>query len=159
MISFFSVLPVKGRTHLNEFILYLFHLNLNIRAHKPGCSGACHRYEVSRPSLMMQNPTFPGFGPGILGPEDFPLKPEVRGTGSMTVICFVGNISDTLLVVSGQCFPLAAIAAAEVLQWLGFILDIEWSCLWCVHSWRISPPPSGNQGGTFVLKSRLCDSL
>lgn len=58
MISLFPALPVKYRTHLNDFFLYLFHLNLNIRAHKPGCSGACQGYEVSRPSLLLQNPMF-----------------------------------------------------------------------------------------------------
>lgn len=65
MISLFPVLPVKCRTHLNDFFLYLFHLNLNIRAHKSGCSGACQGYEVSRPSLLVQNPMLPG----ILGPD------------------------------------------------------------------------------------------
>lgn len=115
MISFFSVLPVKCRTHLNEFFLYLCHLKLNIRAHKPGCSGACHRSEVSRPSLLVQNPKFPGFGLGKS--EDFPLKPEVRGSGSMIVICFVGDISDSVPLAPSQCFPLAGIAAAaEILQ-------------------------------------------
>lgn len=63
----------------------------------------------------MQNPKFPGFGQGKS--EDFPLKPEVRGSGSMIVIGFVGNISGTVPLAPSQCFPLAGIAAAvEVLQ-------------------------------------------
>lgn len=49
--------------------------------------------------------------------SDFPLKAEVRGTGTMTMICFVGNVPGTVPLVSSQCFPLAGIAAAaEVLQ-------------------------------------------
>lgn len=78
---------------------------------------------MSRPSLLVQHPTFPGLG---LGAEDFPLEPEVRGTRSLMVFFFVGNISGTVPLVSRQCFPLAGVAAAaEVLQWFGFILYIE----------------------------------
>lgn len=123
MISFFSVLPVKYRTHYNEFFLYLFHPNLNIRAHKPGCSGTCHRYEVSRPSLLVQNPTFPGLG---LGPEEFSLKPEVRGTRSTIAICFVGNISGTMPMVSSQCFPLAGIAASSWSSAVIWVYLVRW---------------------------------
>lgn len=70
--------------------------------------------------MLVQNPTFPGFG---LGPEDFPLKPEVRGAGSMMVICCVGNISGTVPLVSSQCFPPAGFAAE-----LKFCSDWDLSC-------------------------------
>lgn len=62
----------------------------------------------------MHSPAFPGFG---RVPEGSPLKPEVRGIGSMLVICFVRNISDTVALVSSKYFPPGKIpAAAEVLQ-------------------------------------------
>jgi len=62
----------------------------------------------------MHSPALPGFG---RGPEGSPLKPEVRGTGSMLVICLVRNTSGTVALVSTKCFPLGEITAtAEILQ-------------------------------------------